>query len=48
MKVAFVGCGHGQLDLIYSHLTGYDVDLVVICGDFEVCFITITFRNKYK
>jgi hypothetical protein len=36
MKVAFVGCGHGNLDLIYNNLAGSDVDVLVVCGDFEV------------
>lgn len=36
MKVAFVGCGHGNLDLIYNNLAGSDVDLLIVCGDFEV------------
>lgn len=36
MKVAFVGCGHGNLDLIYNSLDR-SVDLLIICGDFEAC-----------
>eukprot|EP00026_Physarum_polycephalum_P009368 Phypoly_transcript_09489.p1 GENE.Phypoly_transcript_09489~~Phypoly_transcript_09489.p1 ORF type:complete len:263 (+),score=26.28 Phypoly_transcript_09489:22-789(+) len=37
MKVAFVGCGHGELDVIYKNLMHSDVDLLVVCGDFEAC-----------
>jgi len=36
MKVAFVGCGHGNLDLIYNNLAGSNVDVLIVCGDFEV------------
>ncbi|KAH7144390.1 lariat debranching enzyme, C-terminal domain-containing protein [Dactylonectria estremocensis] len=47
-KIAVVGCGHGALDLVYSTLetecwrkgwTLSDLDLLIICGDFE------SFRN---
>lgn len=43
MKVAFVGCGHGQLDLIYSQITGQAVDLLIVCGDFEVNSNNLTY-----
>ncbi|KAK3314033.1 lariat debranching enzyme, C-terminal domain-containing protein [Apodospora peruviana] len=44
LKVAVVGCGHGQLDTIYSTLEvecaakGWalsDLDFLIICGDFQ-------------
>ncbi|KAI9218199.1 lariat debranching enzyme, C-terminal domain-containing protein [Blastocladiella britannica] len=41
MKIAAIGCGHGQLDDIYAAVqtseraSGQTVDAVVICGDFE-------------
>jgi lariat debranching enzyme len=41
MKIAIQGCGHGELDEIYSHLTKVQaeqqitVDLLIICGDFQ-------------
>ncbi|KAK0702744.1 lariat debranching enzyme, C-terminal domain-containing protein [Lasiosphaeris hirsuta] len=44
LKVAIVGCGHGQLDAIYASLEvecltkGWalsDLDFLVICGDFQ-------------
>ncbi|KAG9011979.1 hypothetical protein FRB90_006885 [Tulasnella sp. 427] len=41
MKIAVEGCCHGQLDAIYSRIeqlerqNGYQVDLVLICGDFQ-------------
>ncbi|TFK37734.1 lariat debranching enzyme, C-terminal domain-containing protein [Crucibulum laeve] len=41
MKIAVEGCCHGELDMIYSHLSqletrnGYEVDLLLICGDFQ-------------
>ena len=42
-KVAVVGCVHGELDTIYSSLKSKDgkvsVDLVLVCGDFQVCCI---------
>ncbi len=42
MKVAIVGCGHGQLDLIYNQLKNVVVDLLIVCGDFEV-FLVVKF-----
>jgi lariat debranching enzyme len=41
MRVAVVGCGHGQLDRIYSAIEHQNVDLLIICGDFEAC------RNEF-
>eukprot|EP01087_Luapelamoeba_hula_P012146 TRINITY_DN3372_c1_g1_i1.p1 TRINITY_DN3372_c1_g1~~TRINITY_DN3372_c1_g1_i1.p1 ORF type:complete len:475 (-),score=83.97 TRINITY_DN3372_c1_g1_i1:28-1452(-) len=41
LHVAFVGCTHGQLDLIYETIArleqkhNYTVDLLLCCGDFE-------------
>ncbi|XP_053205206.1 lariat debranching enzyme A-like [Panonychus citri] len=41
MKVAVVGCLHGELDQIYQEVTElenrnkYKIDLLVICGDFQ-------------
>ncbi|KAG8906009.1 lariat debranching enzyme [Tulasnella sp. 417] len=41
MKIAVEGCCHGQLDAIYNRIeelereNGYQVDLVLICGDFQ-------------
>ncbi|KAK3582653.1 hypothetical protein CHS0354_001701, partial [Potamilus streckersoni] len=46
MKIAVVGCGHGELDHMYKtvedleKLNKYKVDLVLICGDFQAL------RNK--
>ena len=52
MKVAFVGCGHGNLDLIYNNLAGSDVDLLIVCGDFEVsiCLLlnSVFFVSSFK
>lgn len=39
-RVAIAGCVHGELDTIYSALKskdgGFSVDLVLVCGDFQV------------
>ena len=41
-KVAIEGCCHGELDNIYDTIrqseavTGQKVDLLLICGDFQV------------
>ncbi|XP_054709931.1 uncharacterized protein LOC129219676 [Uloborus diversus] len=41
MKIAVVGCAHGELDKIYEALNhletenGLKVDLLIICGDFQ-------------
>lgn len=41
-QIAIEGCCHGQLDNIYNTIksdelaTGKKVDLVLICGDFQV------------
>ncbi|KIO31802.1 hypothetical protein M407DRAFT_19313 [Tulasnella calospora MUT 4182] len=41
MKIAVEGCCHGKLDAIYDRIeqlerqNGYQVDLVLICGDFK-------------
>jgi len=42
MKIAVEGCCHGELDKIYETLEyieyqdGVKVDLLLICGDFQV------------
>ncbi|KAI8654329.1 DBR1 domain-containing protein [Fusarium sp. Ph1] len=44
LKIAVVGCGHGELDTIYARLesqcgakgwTLSDIDFLIICGDFQ-------------
>ena len=35
LKVAVEGCCHGELDLIYGSIQGCNIDLLLICGDFE-------------
>lgn len=41
MKIAVIGCSHGELDVIYEDIArieaqnGFQVDLVIICGDFQ-------------
>lgn len=41
MKIAVVGCCHGELDIIYERIAdlerqnNYTIDLVLICGDFQ-------------
>ncbi|KAF5011926.1 hypothetical protein FDECE_1991 [Fusarium decemcellulare] len=44
LKIAVVGCGHGELDTIYSTLEAQceakgwalsDIDFLIICGDFQ-------------
>ncbi|KAI9221202.1 lariat debranching enzyme, C-terminal domain-containing protein [Blastocladiella britannica] len=44
MRIAVIGCGHGELDAIYASIRAADahsppetppVDLVIVCGDFE-------------
>ncbi|XP_015788867.1 lariat debranching enzyme [Tetranychus urticae] len=50
MKVAVVGCIHGELDTIYQQLAdleahnGYKIDLLLICGDFQ----SIRNENDFK
>lgn len=45
MKIAVEGCAHGELDKIYDTLAyiesqeGIKVDLLLICGDFQVCIM---------
>lgn len=42
-QVAVEGCCHGELDAIYSTLQalaeqdGRPIDLLICCGDFQVC-----------
>ena len=42
MRIALVGCGHGELDSIYASVAQIEavhqttVDLLLICGDFQV------------
>jgi len=44
MKIAVEGCCHGELDKIYEtlafieHQDNVKVDLLLICGDFQVVF----------
>ena len=41
MKVAVIGCSHGELDRIYADISNIEsedkisIDLVIICGDFQ-------------
>ena len=41
VKVAVVGCGHGELDKMYETLAymekqnGFKVELLLVCGDFQ-------------
>lgn len=41
MKIAVVGCVHGELDVIYNDITSIEknreikIDLLIICGDFQ-------------
>ncbi len=50
-QVAVVGCSHGELDNIYAAITnlstahGVDVDLLVCCGDFQVCYCCFIFSS---
>ncbi|CAH2355325.1 lariat debranching enzyme [[Candida] railenensis] len=53
VKVAVVGCCHGELDKIYSSVSNSSVDLLLICGDFQAIrnradLDTISVPNKYK
>ncbi|XP_054164863.1 lariat debranching enzyme B-like [Oppia nitens] len=47
MKIAVIGCSHGELDIIYEDIRGIEerqktcIDLVIICGDFQAV------RNEY-
>lgn len=44
VRIAVEGCCHGELDQIYASIKlteekqNIKVDLVIICGDFQVCF----------
>jgi lariat debranching enzyme len=59
MKLAIVGCGHGELDKIYELLEhiqttrGLNIDLLIICGDFqavrnEADLATMACPSKYR
>lgn len=53
VKVAVVGCCHGELDKIYSSISNSLVELLIICGDFQAIrnradLDTISVPNKYK
>lgn len=53
VKVAVVGCCHGELDKIYSSISTSTVDLLIICGDFQAIrnqtdLETISVPSKYK
>ena len=43
MRIAVIGCTHGQLDQIYEAVAartqqdGVETDLIICCGDFEAC-----------
>lgn len=47
MKIAVIGCSHGELDRIYDDINEIEkndkifIDLVIICGDFQ------SIRNEY-
>nr|XP_027204228.1 lariat debranching enzyme B-like [Dermatophagoides pteronyssinus] len=50
MKIAVVGCLHGELDIVYQQIESYEknnntsIDLVLICGDVQ----TIRNENDFK
>ena len=59
MKIAVVGCGHGELDKIYESLAhcqqtrGIKVDLLLVCGDFQAIrnegdLATMACPSKYR
>lgn len=35
MRIAVQGCCHGELNKIYSKISNQNVDLLVVCGDFQ-------------
>ena len=35
LRVAVQGCCHGELDLVYESIADANVDLLLICGDFQ-------------
>lgn len=52
VKLAVEGCCHGSLDAIYRSLMGLDVELLLICGDFQAIrnstdLQTLSVPNKY-
>jgi len=53
LRVAVVGCSHGELDRIYDAVAGQNVDLLICCGDFqavrnEMDLACLQCPNKYK
>lgn len=53
VKVAIVGCCHGELNKIYNSLKNSYVELLIICGDFQAIrnyrdLDMISVPNKYK
>lgn len=51
MKIAVEGCMHGDLDNVYSTLRYLEkventkIDLLICCGDFQVCIASIIFLS---
>ena len=49
LRIAVEGCGHGTLNSIYASIgkacevRSWDggIDLLIICGDFQVCLIYV-------
>lgn len=43
MNIVVEGCAHGELDIIYNTLSFIEstqkikIDLLICCGDFQVC-----------
>jgi lariat debranching enzyme len=54
MRIAIQGCGHGNLNAIYSHLAQFSpVDILLICGDFQALrhhrdLLTLACPPKYR
>lgn len=52
LKVAIEGCCHGELDQIYETIgfieaqNNFRIDLLLICGDFQVHLDTITLNSR--
>jgi len=43
MKIAVIGCAHGEIDMILNNVKSYErlnnckIDLIICCGDFQAC-----------
>jgi len=53
LKVAVVGCTHGELDKMYETIEymrahqNIHVDLLLCCGDFQVCKLYSRIQQKF-